>query len=99
MEGYNGGFWEFVQLPNGGGFMQSPGDEYRFRNPENWTDMIVSAEVAGIILTALVLNHRSWMHSHHDQEELCAHFCERYEQLMAYADTHTEGGALFRALD
>ncbi|WP_367144302.1 hypothetical protein [Pantoea stewartii] len=28
--------------------------------------MIVSAEAAGIILTALVLNHRSWMFSHHD---------------------------------
>ncbi|WP_458039080.1 antirestriction protein [Pantoea ananatis] len=99
LEGYKGGFWEFVQLPNGGGFMQPPGKEYRFQNPENWTDMIVSAEAAGIILTALVLNHRSWMFSHHDQEELCTHFCERYEQLMAYADTHTEGGAVFRALD
>lgn len=26
-------------------------------------------------------------------------YCERYEQLMVYADTHTEGGAVFRALD
>ncbi len=34
MEGYKGGFWEFVQLPNGGGFMQPLAKSTAFRIPK-----------------------------------------------------------------
>jgi hypothetical protein len=70
-----------------------------FCNAENWFEQTVSGEVAGIILTALVLNHRSWHHSNHDHEELCRHFCRRHDQLMAFADTHPESASIWRALD
>jgi len=68
-------------------------------NPGNYSVLDVRAEAAGIIITALVLNHRSWMYDRHDEEELCAHSCERHRQLMKYAGEHHEADAIFHALD
>ncbi|HCM9227669.1 antirestriction protein [Enterobacter bugandensis] len=96
---YQGGFWQFYRLPEGGGYMAPDVESLTLCNPDNWFEQTVSGEVAGIILTALVLNHRSWHHSNHDHEELCRHFCRRYEQLMAFADTHPESATIWRALD
>lgn len=96
---YSGGLWNFYMLPDGGGFMAPDLETLVFRNADNWFEQEVTGEVAGIILTALVLNHRSWHHSHHDNEEMCAHFCLRYEQLMAFADSHPDSAAIWRALD
>ncbi|MEY8712246.1 antirestriction protein [Mangrovibacter phragmitis] len=96
---YPGGFWQFYRLPDGGGYMAPDVDTLTFCNTDNGFEQTVSGDVAGIILTALVLNHRSWHHSHHDREELCRHFCRRYEQLMAFADTHPDAAVIWRALD
>ncbi|PSS47258.1 antirestriction protein [Enterobacter sp. FS01] len=96
---YVGGFWHFYRLPDGGGFMAPDVESLTLCNPENWFEQTVSGEVAGIILTALVLNHRSWHHSNHDREELCRHFCRRHEQLMNFIDAHPESATMWRALD
>lgn len=96
---YAGGFWHFYRLPDGGGFMAPDVESLTLCNKENWFEQTVSGEVAGIIITALVLNHRSWHHSHHDREELSRHFCRRYEQLMAFADSHPDSATIWRALD
>lgn len=64
---YDGGVWEYAQLP-GGGFMKPEGEaRWHFSNPVNYSELDVSAEAAGIIITALVLNHRSWMYDRHDE--------------------------------
>jgi hypothetical protein len=68
-----------------------------FCNPDNWFEQEVSGEVAGIIVTALVLNHRSFYHSHHDNDELCAHFCHRFSALMAFIETHPDAAVIQRA--
>lgn len=100
LNGYNGGLWEYAQLPDGGGFMKPEGDaRWHFSNPGNYSEVDVSAEAAGIIITALVLNHRSWMYDRNDDEELCRHYCRRHRQLMDYAEIHPEAAAIFRALD
>ena len=57
---YQGGFWQFYRLPEGGGYMAPDVESLTLCNPDNWFEQTVSGEVAGIILTALVLNHRSW---------------------------------------
>ena len=54
---------------------------------------------AAITITALVLNHRSWMHDHHDERDACRHYIRRYEQLMSIVATHRESRAIYRALD
>lgn len=100
LTGYDGGVWDYALLPSGGGFMKPQGEEqWRVVNPDNHSEVTVSSEAAGIIITALVLNHRCWMYDRHDEETLCAHYCRRHRQLMAYAETHPEAAAIFRALD
>lgn len=96
---YQGCFWQFYRLPAGGGYMAPDVARITVCNPDNGFEQVVSADVAGIILTALVLNHRSWHHSHHDREELCRHFCRRHEQLLDFADSHPDAAAIWRALD
>ncbi len=96
---YTGGFWQFYLLPDGGGFIAPDVESLTLCNADNWFEQTVSREVAWIILTALVLNHRSWHHSNHDHAELYRHFCRRHEQLMAFAGNHPESAAIWRALD
>lgn len=98
IDNYQGGSWEFYRLPGGGGFMVPEMDSAFFCNPHNGFECELSAEAAGIIITALVLSHRTFVHHHHDQEELCHLFCQRYGQLMAWAETHFEADYIFRAL-
>jgi len=99
IHGYEGGLWHYFRLSDGAGYMVPDMETVTFSNPGNYFEKEVSAEVAGIIITALVLNHRSWHHSHHDRDELCRHFCQRYEQLMAFAAGHPEAATIYRALD
>ncbi|QEW34552.1 antirestriction protein (plasmid) [Erwinia billingiae] len=99
LSGYDGCEWEFIVLNKGGGFMQPCAGEWRFVSPDNGADLALSAEAAGLVITALVLNHRSWMYDRHDEPELCEHYCQRFRQLLAYAETHYEAAAIFRALD
>lgn len=99
LENYAGGEWVFVRLSTGGGFMQPGEDAWRFRNADNWSDVEVSAEAAGIIITAMVLNHRSWLYDRDGLTALCEHACRRHDQLMAFAVEHAEAAAIFRALD
>lgn len=98
---YDGAEWRFVALAktHGGGFMMPSGDEWAFFNPDNDCELAVSAEAAGIIITALVLNHRSWMYDRNDEPSLCKHYILRHRQLMEYALEHPESNAIFRALD
>ena len=56
MPEYEGGFWHFIRLPDGGGYMMPDGDRFHLVNGENWFDRTVSADAAGIILTSLVIN-------------------------------------------
>lgn len=97
--GYNGGYWHYHRLPDGSGYMVPDMENVTFCNPDNWFECEMSAETAGIIITALVLNHRSFYHCHHDNDELCSHFCRRYEALMSFVDSHPDASTIYRALD
>ena len=97
---YNGGLWDFALLPSGGGFMKPVSEEsWRFVNPENHNDVSLSSEAAGIVITSLVLNHRSWMYDRHNDMELCALYCHRHRQLINYAFDHLEAAATFVTMD
>ncbi|EJN6639428.1 antirestriction protein [Escherichia coli] len=62
MPEYQGGFWHFIRLPDGGGYMMPDGDRFHMVNGANWFDRTVSADAAGIILTSLVINRQLWRH-------------------------------------
>ncbi|MFJ5375200.1 antirestriction protein [Pectobacterium versatile] len=99
LRGYKGGFWQFYSLPEGNGYLAPDAERVTVCNPDNYFEQEMSGEAAGIFITAMVLNHRAWMHSRHDQEELCELFCERYEALMEFARGHKERDAILSALD
>ncbi|EET7847348.1 antirestriction protein [Escherichia coli] len=62
MPEYQGGFWHFIRLPDGGGYMMPDGDRFHMVNGANWFDRTVSADACGIILTSLVINRQLWRH-------------------------------------
>lgn len=62
MPEYEGGFWHFIRLPDGGGYMMPDGDRFHMVNGANWFDRTVSADAAGVILTSLVINRQLWLY-------------------------------------
>ncbi len=68
MSEYEGGFWHFIRLPDGGGYMMPDGDRFHMVNGANWFDRTVSADAAGIILTSLVINRQLWLY--HDSGDV-----------------------------
>ncbi len=70
MPEYQGGFWHFIRLPDGGGYMMPDGDRFHLVNGENWFDRTVSADAAGIILTSLVINRQLWLYHDSGDAEL-----------------------------
>lgn len=96
---FDGCEWEFVPVKTSGGFMQPGEGRWRFASTDNGAVLELSAEAAGVAITALVLNHFSWMYEHNDEPDLCEHFCLRFRQLTAFAATHPEAAQIFRALN
>lgn len=89
---YSGGEWDYIELSNGGGFMQPKGHAYYDLAVEgNHFDGRVSPEVAGIVATAFALNSMLWK----GFDILNG----KYEQLLAYIAVHPDSATIRRALD
>ena len=89
---YTGGYWDYVELSNGGGFLQPRGPAYFDLAVEgNHFDGRVSPEVAGLIVTAMALNAMVWK----GLDSLGG----KYDQLMAYISAHPDSATIRRALD
>jgi hypothetical protein len=93
-EAYNGGHWDFVEVP-GAGYMRPsapiPG-EYAMTCPGNWFEGTVSADAAGIIVTLMALSHLSFK----DNTDRCA---ESFYALRNFATRHREAYLIFKAID
>ncbi|PVZ84163.1 antirestriction protein [Serratia sp. S1B] len=97
--GYNGGFWHFIRLQNGGGYMAPDCDKVHLINGENWFDKTVSGDAAGIILTSMAINRRCWQHHDKGDAGLVELFIQREEQLWSFIESHPECSEIYRALD
>ena len=95
----DGGFWHFIRLPEGGGYMMPDCGRVHLVNGENWFDRTVSADAAGIILTSLAVNRRlaSW----HDcgNPALTHLYMLRDAQIWDHITFHPECNAIYAALD
>ncbi|HBX7959759.1 TPA: antirestriction protein [Klebsiella pneumoniae] len=96
---YCGGFWHFIRIPEGGGYMMPDGDRFHLTNPDNWFDRSVSADAAGVIITALAINRRIWLHHERGDAALTRHLMLRESQLWDFIDSHDECAAIYAALD
>lgn len=89
---YTGGYWNFVELSNGGAYMVPCGAEFfDLRVEGNGFDGRVSGDAAGVIATAFALNGLIWQG--HNK------LGEKYEQLLDYISHHADQIAIRRALD
>ncbi len=89
---YHGGFWNYIELSNGGAFMFPDGvDQFDIKVEGNGFDCTVCPQVAGIIATAFALNGMLWR----GHESLTA----KYEQLLEFISEHPQSATIRRALD
>ncbi|QAU89139.1 DUF1472 domain-containing protein [Escherichia coli] len=99
MPEYQGGFWHFIRLPDGGGYMMPDGDRFHMVNGANWFDRTVSADAAGIILTSLVINRQLWLYHDSGDAGLTQLYRMRDAQLWRHIEFHPECNAIYAALD
>lgn len=89
---YSGGYWNFVELSNGGAYMvPSSAEFFNVCVEGNGFEGRVCADAAGVIATAFALNGLIWQG--HDK------LSEKYEQLLDYISHHPDQIAIRRALD
>lgn len=90
---YTGGFWEFVELSNGGFYMRPSKDSTYMHLcvDGNGFDRPVSADAAGIIVTLFALNSLLWAGA----QDLA----KADDALREFAFAHAEGRSILRAID
>jgi len=93
-EEYNGGFWQFHALSNGGFYMAPDVDHGYQVSCENGFEGELSADALGITACLYAESHLSFGEG--SFAETCA---EQYHLLREYAMDHPEAGAILAACD
>lgn len=89
---YTGGYWEFVDLSNGGCFMCPTQQDLRIVAP-NGFGATVSGEVAGIIATLYALSHLSFEYPETDR------LATAFHQLREFALEHAHANDILAAIN
>ncbi|HHR5849410.1 TPA: antirestriction protein [Providencia alcalifaciens] len=82
---YNGGYWHFYTLSNGGFYLQ-PTKGYMLTSPNGFMDD-VSAQEAGIIVTLMMLSHFSFVTYEKEHHEDCERISAYFHQLRDFIFT------------
>ena len=94
-EEYNGGYWEFYELSNGG-FYMSPHSDTPFQvSCENGFEGQLSGDALGITVCLYAYSHLSFS-GKSGFDETCA---QQYHWLRDYMLDHPEAGAILGAID
>ncbi|MEQ4924160.1 antirestriction protein [Proteus hauseri] len=93
-EAYNGGYWEYCTLSNGGAFIYPDvaKEALTLFNMHNGNEAQVSCEAAGIAVCLILYS--IW--SFQTKNEV---MCDRFYQLRDYALQHSESAAIFHLID
>jgi hypothetical protein len=90
---YNGGYWDYLTLSNGGGYMAPKFDgNVKICVAGNYFDAEMSADAAGVVASMFALNQLA--NSTRDEEII-----ERYYALRAYALSHPDSYLIMQAID
>lgn len=92
-EDYNGGYWEFYDLSNGG-FYIAPitTKNFRIECTGNYYSGTLSADASGIVATLYALNDLA---CRTENEKII----DLFHALRDFVDTHAEAGKIFQAID
>ncbi|MEW8333893.1 MAG: antirestriction protein [Candidatus Thiodiazotropha sp.] len=92
-EDYNGGYWNFYHLSNGGFYMALDSDQaFHVVNPMNYCDETMSAEAASIGANLYALSELAFQSQ---DPKLGAHYRLLYE----FIGEHKEAQRIFRFID
>ena len=89
---YDGAFWDFYQLSNGGFYMAPKTPPVQFSVPTNGFDGRMSADAAGITVCLFALSHLSF----DGCDEV---FARHFHWLRDFALGHAESAKIFAAID
>ena len=93
---YNGGYWHFYTLSNGG-FYMAPDMEGPFAAScaMNYFEGELSADALGIVACLMAYSHLSFS----EQEPLDRICSSQFHYLRSFAGSHREAAHIFRAID
>ncbi|HHR6019693.1 TPA: antirestriction protein [Providencia alcalifaciens] len=96
---YQGGFWDFYHLSNGGFYLQPP-KGYMLTTPNGFMDE-VTAQEAGIIVTLMMLSHFSFLTHEKGLQDDCERISAYFHQLREFIFTLSaeSQSTIFRAID
>ncbi|MCG8382909.1 MAG: antirestriction protein [Gammaproteobacteria bacterium] len=90
---YNGGYWEFYELSNGGFYIaQNEAELIKFENQDNYFETVADANTIGMVLTLFTLSELSFKYP----EGLLA---EKFHLLRDYALDSEHGAIIAKAID
>ena len=90
---YDGGYWQFYELSNGGFYMAPDGRPFRVSIDTNGYEGEMSADAAGITVCLFACSHLSFRYSEDDV------FADHFHLLREFAAEHAEASAIFAAID
>lgn len=90
---YDGGYWQFYELSNGGFYMAPDGRPFRFSIDTNGYEGEMSADAAGITVCLFACSHLSFRYSEDNV------FGDHFHFLREFAAEHAEASAIFAAID
>lgn len=89
---YDGGYWEFVALSNGGGYLRSAGGPWVLEVSGNGFRGTLSGDAAGMVVTLFALSHLSFRFPESD-------LGANYHRVLEFAKQHPEAGKILAAID
>ena len=93
---YNGGYWQFYTLSNGGFYMAPESDQpFQVVCDMNYFEGNLSADVFGIVCCLYAYSHLSFS-DNQNLSQLCA---KHYHWLRDFVIEHDESGLIFAATD
>jgi hypothetical protein len=92
---YNGAYWEFYSLSNGGFYMAPSSDKHYQVNCDNGFEGVLSADAIGITACLYAYSHLSFS-SNAVLAEICVN---QYHLLRAFMLEHAEAVAIWGAID
>ena len=90
---YDGAYWRFYEISNGGFYMAPDGGPFRFSVDSNCYEGEMSADAAGITVCLFACSHLSFRYSENDV------FGDHFHLLREFAAEHVEASAIFAAID
>ena len=91
---YDGGYWEFYKLSNGGFYMAVASDKQFVVSSENGYEGSISGNALGLVACLYAYSHLSFGEGAFS--EVCA---EQYHLLREFALDHAEAGSIMQAID